>query len=106
MTVEYRDTMKYNENGGLFTADWSDVLQIYYMAESVASGFADDQDYFLITKDEYDHFTDADFMPAEHRKSLIYSGHRYARNTPQQEEAGQAIRTEFNGRMRKKYHID
>lgn len=106
MNVESQDTMKYNDNGGRFTADWSDVLQMYYMAESIASGFADYEDYYQITKDEYDHFSDADFMPAEHRHTLIYAGHRYARNTPRQEEMGHAIKREFNGRMRKKYHID
>ena len=106
MTVEYRDTMKYNEHGGLFTADWSDALQMYYMAENVASGFADYEDYYQITKDEYDRFTDADFKPAEHRHTLIYSGHRFTHNTSQQEEMGRAIKREFDERMRKKYHID
>lgn len=97
--------MKYNDNGGRFTAEYCEALHIYYMAESVAGGHADYFDYFEITKADFDRFEDPDFSPAGLHKlsTCIYNGHRFAHNTPEQEEKIRIIRAEEEARRKKQY---
>ena len=58
-----------------------------------------------ITKADFDRFEDPDFSPAGLRKlsTCIYNGHRFAHNTPEQEEKIRIIRAEEEARWKKQY---
>ena len=86
---------KYNERGGLFSAHWSERLRLFYMDEEVLSGFASYENYFQISKEEFDHFEDADFEPRSHMHTVIYLGGRGSYNTPEQEEMRRILMEEF-----------